>query len=735
MWATNAARFRWATALPGAMILAGCLGGGGGSSSGIGAETTKTIGADGGMVMSPDDRLTLAFPAGALPANTEITIEQLDPDDPPAPFNVEDGVAAAYDLRPDGVDFDEPVTVTYQTGKAPTADGDARAVALSALGTQAEDGEPVPLDNLVNSIDPDTGQATVSGELTHFTPLVSVPDDVEFSVSVSGVPEQVAVGDSFTVEFRAEATLAEERPFDFVLKSDPDPKDDPLEPDPAFPIARFNFFFISDGLSLDVDAQDAVAPLEPDSFGSPLAGPDGAVRLERPAPDRLRTLAGTGVLTCEEPGVQQVDGTFELFADDFGRAGGIRPTDLAVERDLSFLPERREVECVEDGGTGGGGGGTGQVTGVDLPVGSDSGPPVGLVDAPGLFGGAVIGLPNFVGGTTRLLVFGEGLTPMSELFSTSAGDFTNDAAVLDAGNGEVAVVYAGSDGARQLRTTPVSGLVERILPFTHAFDVTPFDSDADDVNDSYAVSGVQGVTVLRPNDGDSDYTLDVEASIPPAELNGEVAVSTFIGPGGMSTEGDFALVLTQEDPENGDLASNLHECAREMVSGALKVVCNSFGVTFGGTDPNALRIAGVVPNADGESVVALSVFNEGVLRLLTIEVPADGGVLLRGSQFVDDAQAVTAATGWLAGGMSVIYATGDQASDELLAGTLPAAGAPLDSNEQRTAAPGDCVDPEHLRLDAGSVSGSTALSIVCGNGRLLRLPIDELLPGAFGGGP
>jgi hypothetical protein len=72
----------------------------------IGDPVTKTIGASGGAIASPDGRLQLEIPAGALTGNTEITVQPVSNEAP-------GGLGSAYQLLPEGIAFSKPVTITY----------------------------------------------------------------------------------------------------------------------------------------------------------------------------------------------------------------------------------------------------------------------------------------------------------------------------------------------------------------------------------------------------------------------------------------------------------------------------------------------------------------------------------------------------------------------------------------------------------------------------------------------
>src|SRR5450759_2420723 len=71
-----------------------------------GSATSATIGAAGGSVSTPDGKIALTIPAGALASNTVISIQPLT--------NMAHGkIGAAYRLTPDGQTFLKPVTLTF----------------------------------------------------------------------------------------------------------------------------------------------------------------------------------------------------------------------------------------------------------------------------------------------------------------------------------------------------------------------------------------------------------------------------------------------------------------------------------------------------------------------------------------------------------------------------------------------------------------------------------------------
>ncbi|HTR30271.1 MAG TPA: hypothetical protein VMH27_13445 [Puia sp.] len=72
----------------------------------VGAPVTKTIGAAGGTIASADGRVELDFPAGALAANTDISIQ-------PVAGEAPGGRGLGYHFQPDGSVFAKPVNLIF----------------------------------------------------------------------------------------------------------------------------------------------------------------------------------------------------------------------------------------------------------------------------------------------------------------------------------------------------------------------------------------------------------------------------------------------------------------------------------------------------------------------------------------------------------------------------------------------------------------------------------------------
>jgi hypothetical protein len=120
----------------------------------VGEPSTATIGADGGTLESPDSRLTLTIPAGALESDTEISIQPISGESP-------GGIGGGFRLGPDGTEFSKSVSLTFSY-----ADEDLSGTVAEALGGayQASDGSWQWLEPEL-----DAGEKTVSVSTDHFS--------------------------------------------------------------------------------------------------------------------------------------------------------------------------------------------------------------------------------------------------------------------------------------------------------------------------------------------------------------------------------------------------------------------------------------------------------------------------------------------------------------------------------------------------------------------------------------
>ncbi len=93
----------------------------------IGGGSSAVIGSAGGSVASPDGRLTLSVPSGALAASKTITVQ-------PVTNLAWGGLGNAYSLGPEGTAFAKPATISFAL-----AAGDTSSVSLEGLGIGFQD--------------------------------------------------------------------------------------------------------------------------------------------------------------------------------------------------------------------------------------------------------------------------------------------------------------------------------------------------------------------------------------------------------------------------------------------------------------------------------------------------------------------------------------------------------------------------------------------------------------------
>ncbi len=176
-------------------LLTACGGGGGGGV--VTVTETDISAAAGGQAQSGDQKLALTFPAGAVAADSSIRIEKIAASDLGPNF---DGieVKTAYRFGPDGTQFAQPVQVKLALGKA-TIDPANPSVNLPVVLLDSN-GTLDGLQNVVYEVDADTGEVTLTGELTHFSDLGVSFDRNDVSLAgmlVTGIPDSAFAYEPF----------------------------------------------------------------------------------------------------------------------------------------------------------------------------------------------------------------------------------------------------------------------------------------------------------------------------------------------------------------------------------------------------------------------------------------------------------------------------------------------------------------------------------------------------------
>lgn len=149
-----------------AAALAGCSKGGGGGAPVVepqktpvgtndGTAVTKTIGTAGGTVLSDDGEIELIIPAGALAANTDISIQ-------PITNNAPNGRGKAYRCTPDGQQFAKDITIKFHYTEEEAA---ATKPEYMRVAFQESDGTWKVIESITN----DVAGKSISAKVNHFT--------------------------------------------------------------------------------------------------------------------------------------------------------------------------------------------------------------------------------------------------------------------------------------------------------------------------------------------------------------------------------------------------------------------------------------------------------------------------------------------------------------------------------------------------------------------------------------
>jgi hypothetical protein len=131
--------------------------------------------ADDILVESQDGEVSVLVPAGAAPADVEVSVRLLEPSEWPEVLEGSENISGVkvYSLEPDGTTFSAPVTVTRRvdrTNFGPDGLGANIPFVLLAIGSPDGDGFEALADPVLR---PDGADLYVSGTTTHFTPLLS----------------------------------------------------------------------------------------------------------------------------------------------------------------------------------------------------------------------------------------------------------------------------------------------------------------------------------------------------------------------------------------------------------------------------------------------------------------------------------------------------------------------------------------------------------------------------------
>jgi hypothetical protein len=176
-------------------------------------SAAQIIGASGGEVVSADGLVTLTIPAGALASDENISITRVTIDQQDSflgdEFDGIDDIQSVYNLTPEGLVFDAPITVTLQAEGNPVIDettmGGPFQILSSSDGTKIE-----VLGDMTLRADAGMANITLHGTLEHFSPLVYFYfSDIErtFRWEISGVPDTIDLGATTVITASVESVL------------------------------------------------------------------------------------------------------------------------------------------------------------------------------------------------------------------------------------------------------------------------------------------------------------------------------------------------------------------------------------------------------------------------------------------------------------------------------------------------------------------------------------------------
>ena len=121
----------------------------------VGEKISQKMNKDGGRLLSPDGRMELIIPPGALSSKTNISIQ-------PVTNVAPGGRGNSYKLEPAGIQFSQPAQIIFHYNQN---DFDGSMEALQGISFQDEKGQWYRLKNAAL----DTINKTISGNITHFS--------------------------------------------------------------------------------------------------------------------------------------------------------------------------------------------------------------------------------------------------------------------------------------------------------------------------------------------------------------------------------------------------------------------------------------------------------------------------------------------------------------------------------------------------------------------------------------
>jgi hypothetical protein len=161
--------------------------------------------AAGGTVASTSSALSMAIPAGALGADTEIRITEYVDGQRPSAAESLTGEVTAFDLQPSGLAFATPAEVTLEMPGAVTEDADGVSLTGAVLLSESGGVIEAMTDVTTAQDEADPTKATITGGLAHFSAAMLVVSSMEFRIDL---PTEARVGEPFDVTTTVDITGA-----------------------------------------------------------------------------------------------------------------------------------------------------------------------------------------------------------------------------------------------------------------------------------------------------------------------------------------------------------------------------------------------------------------------------------------------------------------------------------------------------------------------------------------------
>lgn len=168
--------------------------------------SAETIGAGGGAITSVDGNVTLDVPAGALAADTEITMTMVPAGQRSSELSDLTPEAVVYEFGPDGLQFSTPATVTLALpdAEAPVTSGDSLSTPLTVVASLS--GGTLELAGAQETtVEPTSGALVARAEIDHFSSVLaqfmwigeSQGQPAAVAVTADPPPARAVVGESF----------------------------------------------------------------------------------------------------------------------------------------------------------------------------------------------------------------------------------------------------------------------------------------------------------------------------------------------------------------------------------------------------------------------------------------------------------------------------------------------------------------------------------------------------------